>query len=105
MAGFLLDPKLSKSVIVSETYKCVSEVLSTVSMLSLGGTVFSRPKEKSVHADTARMNFARGDFAAAMLPRMGENRVQHPVMVLRKLRSGEEYEEGTRYTQADRGAV
>jgi len=60
MAEFPLDPMLSKSVIVSEKYKCVSEVLSTVSMLSLGGSVFYRPKEKAVHADTARMNFARG---------------------------------------------
>lgn len=53
-------PMLSKSVIVSEKYKCVSEVLSTVSMLSLGGSVFYRPKEKALHADTARLNFARG---------------------------------------------
>jgi pre-mRNA-splicing factor ATP-dependent RNA helicase DHX16 len=60
MAEFPLDPMLSKSVIVSEKYKCVAEVLSTVSMLSLGGSVFYRPKEKAVHADTARMNFARG---------------------------------------------
>ena len=60
MAEFPLDPMLSKSVIISEKYKCVSEVLSTVSMLSLGGSVFYRPKEKAVHADTARMNFARG---------------------------------------------
>jgi pre-mRNA-splicing factor ATP-dependent RNA helicase DHX16 len=47
-------------VIASEKYKCVSEVLSTVSMLSLGASVFYRPKEKAVHADTARLNFARG---------------------------------------------
>lgn len=60
MAEFPLDPMLSKSVIVSEKYKCVSEVLSTVSMLSLGGSVFYRPKEKALHADTARLNFARG---------------------------------------------
>jgi pre-mRNA-splicing factor ATP-dependent RNA helicase DHX16 len=60
MAEFPLDPMLSKSVIVSEKYRCVSEVLSTVSMLSLGGSVFYRPKEKALHADTARLNFARG---------------------------------------------
>ena len=29
-------------------------------MLSLGASVFYRPKEKAVHADTARLNFARG---------------------------------------------
>lgn len=60
MAEFPLDPMLSKSVIASEKYKCVKEVLSTVSMLSIGASVFYRPKEKAVHADTARMNFARG---------------------------------------------
>ena len=60
MAEFPLDPMLSKTVIVSEKYKCVSEVLSTVSMLSIGSSVFYCPKEKKVHADTARLNFARG---------------------------------------------
>jgi len=60
MAEFPLDPMLSKAVIVSEKYKCTSEVLSMVAMLSLGSSVFYRPKEKAVHADTARLNFARG---------------------------------------------
>eukprot|EP00986_Skeletonema_menzelii_P000132 scaffold31_cov132-Skeletonema_menzelii.AAC.6 len=60
MAEFPLDPMLSKTVIVSEKYKCVSEILSTVSMLSIGASVFYRPKEKKVHADTAHQNFARG---------------------------------------------
>ena len=60
MAEFPLDPMLSKAVIASEKYKCTSEVLSSVSMLSLGASVFYRPKEKAVHADTARLNFARG---------------------------------------------
>lgn len=61
MAEFPLDPMLSKCVIASEKYQCVSEVLSTVAMLSLGGaTVFYRPKEKAVHADAARLRFARG---------------------------------------------
>lgn len=60
MAEFPLDPMLSKSVIASEEYKCTSEILSTVAMLSLGASVFYRPKEKAVHADTARLNFARG---------------------------------------------
>uniref|UniRef100_A0A7S2ESN9 RNA helicase n=1 Tax=Trieres chinensis TaxID=1514140 RepID=A0A7S2ESN9_TRICV len=60
MAEFPLEPMLSKAVIASEKYKCVKEVLSTVSMLSVGASIFYRPKEKAVHADTARMNFARG---------------------------------------------
>lgn len=60
MAEFPLDPMLSKAVIASEKYKCVSEVLSSVSMLSIGASIFYRPKEKAIQADTARMNFARG---------------------------------------------
>jgi pre-mRNA-splicing factor ATP-dependent RNA helicase DHX16 len=60
MAEFPLDPMLSKTVIASEKYKCTSEILSTVAMLSLGASVFYRPKEKAIHADTARLNFARG---------------------------------------------
>lgn len=60
MAEFPLDPMLSKTVIASEKYKCTSEILSTVAMLSLGASIFYRPKEKAVHADTARLNFARG---------------------------------------------
>jgi len=60
MAEFPLDPMLSKSVIAAEKYECVKEVLSAVSMLSIGASVFYRPKEKAIHADTARMNFARG---------------------------------------------
>jgi pre-mRNA-splicing factor ATP-dependent RNA helicase DHX16 len=60
MAEFPLDPMLSKTVIVSEKFRCTSEILSIVSMLSLGASVFYRPKEKAVHADTARLNFARG---------------------------------------------
>ena len=57
---FPLDPMLSKAVLASEKYKCTSQVLSTVSMLSLGASIFYRPKDKAVHADTARMHFARG---------------------------------------------
>merc|ERR1711862_135956 len=60
MAEFPLDPQLSKTVIVSQKYCCVKEILSTVSMLSIGTSVFYRPKEKAVYADTARLDFARG---------------------------------------------
>jgi len=60
MAEFPLDPMMSKSVIVSEQYGCTSEVLTVVSMLSIGSSIFYRPKDKAVHADNARMNFARG---------------------------------------------
>jgi len=60
MAEFPLDPMLSKAVLASEKYKCTTEVLTIVGMLSIGGSIFYRPKEKAIHADTARLNFARG---------------------------------------------
>ena len=60
MAEFPLDPMMSKAVIESEKYGCTEEVLTIVSMLSIGSSVFYRPKDKAVHADNAKMNFARG---------------------------------------------
>lgn len=60
MAEFPVDPMMSKCILESEKYKCTSEVISIVSMLSIGSSVFYRPKEKAVHADNAKMNFARG---------------------------------------------
>ena len=69
MAEFPLDPMLSKAVLASEKYKCTSQVLSTVSMLSLGASIFYRPKDKAIHADTARMQFAMqggGDMIALL---------------------------------------
>ena len=60
MAEFPLDPMLSKAVLASETYGCSTEMLTIIGMLSVGGTIFYRPKEKAIHADTAKLNFARG---------------------------------------------
>ena len=39
---------------------CSEEILTVVSMLSVGSSVFYRPKDKAVHADVAKLNFARG---------------------------------------------
>jgi pre-mRNA-splicing factor ATP-dependent RNA helicase DHX16 len=60
MAEFPLDCMMSKALIVSETYGCSMEVLTIVSMLSIGAGIFYRPKDKAVHADVAKQNFARG---------------------------------------------
>eukprot|EP00937_MAST-01D_sp_MAST-1D-sp2_P004361 g4361.t1 len=60
MAEFPLDPQQSKALIKSEDYGCSEEILTIMSMLSIGASVFYRPKDKAIHADTARMNFARG---------------------------------------------
>ncbi|CAG8442898.1 18870_t:CDS:10 [Acaulospora morrowiae] len=59
MAEFPLDPFLSKSIIWSEKYHCTDEVISIISMLTVQGSVFYRPKDKKFHADKARQNFVR----------------------------------------------
>ena len=46
MAEFPVDPMLSKSLIMSETFKCVDQVITICAMLSVGNTLFFRPKEK-----------------------------------------------------------
>jgi pre-mRNA-splicing factor ATP-dependent RNA helicase DHX16 len=59
MAEFPLDPMLSKTCIMAEHYKCVDQVLTISAMLSVGNTVFFRPKEKQIHADNSKKNFDR----------------------------------------------
>ena len=60
MAEFPVDPMMSKVLIASERFGCSNEVLTIVAMMSVGASVFYRPKDKAVHADNAKMNFARG---------------------------------------------
>ncbi|XVF50023.1 hypothetical protein PTKIN_Ptkin04bG0062300 [Pterospermum kingtungense] len=61
MAEFPLDPMLSKMIVASDQYKCSDEVISIAAMLSVGNSIFYRPKDKQVHADNARMNFHTGN--------------------------------------------
>ena len=44
---------------MSEFYKCVDQVITICAMLSVGNSVFHRPKEKVIHADNAHKNFSR----------------------------------------------
>lgn len=57
MAEFPVDPMMSKMLLASEKYKCSEEILSIAAMLSVNNAIFYRPKDKIVHADTARKNF------------------------------------------------
>ena len=57
MAELPLDPQLSKTLIQAEKYGVTSEILTICSMLSVNNTIFYRPKDKAVHADTAHKNF------------------------------------------------
>ena len=68
MAEFPVDPMMSKTLIASEKYKCVDQVLSIAAMLSVNASIFYRPKDKIVHADNARKNFFRqgGDHLTLM---------------------------------------
>ncbi|KAK2658288.1 hypothetical protein Ddye_004821 [Dipteronia dyeriana] len=61
MAEFPLDPMLSKMIVASDKYKCSDEVITIAAMLSVGNSIFYRPKDKQVHADNARMNFHLGN--------------------------------------------
>ncbi|XP_077211429.1 pre-mRNA-splicing factor ATP-dependent RNA helicase DEAH1-like isoform X2 [Tasmannia lanceolata] len=61
MAEFPLDPMLSKMIVASDKYKCSEEIISIAAMLSVGNSIFYRPKDKQVHADNARLNFHTGN--------------------------------------------
>ncbi|OMJ77262.1 hypothetical protein SteCoe_23171 [Stentor coeruleus] len=61
MAEFPVDPKLSKCIMYSEKYSCTNEVATIAAMLSVGNSVFFRPKDKIMHADNARMSFSCRD--------------------------------------------
>ncbi|KAJ9677525.1 hypothetical protein PVL29_022492 [Vitis rotundifolia] len=61
MAEFPLDPMLSKMIVASDNYKCSDEIISIAAMLSVGNSIFYRPKDKQVHADNARLNFHTGN--------------------------------------------
>lgn len=57
MAEFPTDPMLAKAVLAADKYKSVDEVLSIVAMLSEASALFFRPKDKKIHADSARNRF------------------------------------------------
>ncbi|KAK8945605.1 putative pre-mRNA-splicing factor ATP-dependent RNA helicase [Platanthera guangdongensis] len=61
MAEFPLDPMLSKMIVASDGYKCSEEIISIAAMLSVGNSIFYRPKDKQVHADNAKLNFHTGN--------------------------------------------
>ncbi|KAI9743951.1 MAG: hypothetical protein M1818_002685 [Claussenomyces sp. TS43310] len=57
MAEFPTDPMLAKTILAADKLGCVEEVLSIVSMLSEASALFFRPKDKKIHADSARARF------------------------------------------------
>lgn len=57
MAEFPTDPMLAKSILAADKYGCVEEVLSIIAMLGEAFALFYRPKDKKIHADSARDRF------------------------------------------------
>ncbi|OMJ82483.1 hypothetical protein SteCoe_16833 [Stentor coeruleus] len=56
MVEFPLDPPLSKMLLEAERYKCSSDILTIVSMLSVP-SVFYRPRDRESEADASREKF------------------------------------------------
>ena len=61
MAEFPTDPMLAKAILAADKYGCVEEVLSTIAMLGEASALFYRPKDKKIHADSARARFTNKD--------------------------------------------
>ncbi len=57
MAEFPTDPMLAKAILASDKHNCVEEVLSIIAMLGEASALFYRPKDKKIHADSARARF------------------------------------------------
>ena len=60
IAEFPCDPMLSKMIIASEKYGCTSDIVTIAAMLDVNNSLFYRPKEQAVVADSARAAFSRG---------------------------------------------
>ena len=54
MAEFPTDPMLSKAVLAANDLGCVDEVLSIIAMLGESAALWFRPRDKKIHADSAR---------------------------------------------------
>jgi len=61
MAEFPADPMLSRTILAADKYGCVEEVLSIIAMLGESSALFFRPKDKKIHADSARARFTNKD--------------------------------------------
>ncbi|KAK5149325.1 hypothetical protein LTR04_007200 [Oleoguttula sp. CCFEE 6159] len=57
MSEFPTDPMLAKATLAADKYGCVEEVLSIIAMLGEASALFYRPKDKKIHADSARARF------------------------------------------------
>lgn len=58
MAEFPLEPMHSKALLASEKYKCSDDVITILSMLTVGNSIFYRPKDRAVQYVAWRSVFA-----------------------------------------------
>lgn len=61
MAELPVDPMMARMILAAAQHEVVEEILTVASMLSVNGAIFYRPKDKAIHADTARKNFFHPD--------------------------------------------
>ncbi|KAK5058933.1 hypothetical protein LTR84_011197 [Exophiala bonariae] len=61
MAEFPTDPMLARSILAADKYGCTEEMLSIIAMLGEASALFFRPKDKKIHADSARARFTNKD--------------------------------------------
>ena len=61
MAEFPTDPMFAKAILAADKHQCVEEVLSIIAMLGESSSLFYRPKDKKIHADSARARFTVKD--------------------------------------------
>jgi pre-mRNA-splicing factor ATP-dependent RNA helicase DHX16 len=57
MSELPIDVMLSKALLSADKLQCVEEVLSIISILGETSALFFRPKDKKIHADSARARF------------------------------------------------
>ena len=57
MAEFPTDPMLAKAILAADKLGCVEEVITICAMLGEASALYFRPKDKKIHADSARARF------------------------------------------------
>lgn len=61
MADFPMEPHLAKVLLASVDMGCSAEILTVIAMLSTGGSVFYRPKDRQQQADERKRRFHRSE--------------------------------------------
>lgn len=68
MADLPVEPPLAKMLIAAVDLECSEEILTIVAMLSIGGSIFYRPKEKQAQADAKKAKFHQPEGGKSEIP-------------------------------------